>query len=457
MNLKKNILRIFSANLLNMVSGLVISFIVPAILSIDSYSFLKTYLFYISYIGLFHFGFIDGMYIKYGGKDVEDIELSILKTEHSMFIKLEICVTIIFLLVAIIDRNLILFFMALSIIPINTLSFHQLFYQATGQFKIYARISYIYTMIYLILNISLVFIFRNKNYIYYCLANLISNIIIFLLLELKFYKNTQGIKCLYNKELWKNIKVGFFILLGNMSIILFYGIDRWFIKLFYSISDFAYYSFAVSMLNLINLLVTSISIALYNYLAKNEKKDEIIRIKNILIILGTCASFTYFIFAFIVTIFLKKYIPSLGVISISFAAYPYMIVISSLFVNLYKAKKLEKRYFKTVIVILIVVCIYNVIATIISKDIRGIALATTLAFITWYIYSIKDFSYLKPNIKEFMFLVINTIGFLIASNYLNLEVGAIVYLIILIGSILIFFKDTVKNEITNVLKIKYKN
>ena len=63
MSIKNNIIRIFSANFLNAISAILIGFLVPAILSLDSYAYVKTYMLYISYIGFLHFGFIDGMYI----------------------------------------------------------------------------------------------------------------------------------------------------------------------------------------------------------------------------------------------------------------------------------------------------------------------------------------------------------------------------------------------------------
>ena len=71
MGIKASIARIFSANLLTMISGILIGFIVPAILTLDSYSYVKTYLLYVGYIWYLHLGFIDVMYIKYCGKKKE--------------------------------------------------------------------------------------------------------------------------------------------------------------------------------------------------------------------------------------------------------------------------------------------------------------------------------------------------------------------------------------------------
>lgn len=440
MSLKNNIVRIFSANFLNAISGILIGFIVPAVLSLDSYAYVKTYALYISYIGFLHFGFVDGMYIKYGGKDIEEIDKGILKYEHNIFMFIQIIITVIFIVISIISKNLIVSLMALSIIPINTVSFHKLFFQSTGQFKSFANINYIYTSIYLITNLILVFLIKTDNYILYIMTTMVANIIVFINLEYKFIMRYKNIKTKRTPEVKDNIKVGFYILIANLSVLLFYGIDRWFVKVFYKTNDFAYYSFAISMLNIVNIFISAISITFYNYLSKGEDKERIKELKIYFLIIGGIASFAYFGLACIVNIFLKKYIPSLSIIAISFATYPYMIIINALYVNLYKARKDEKRYLNTVVGILGISIIYNLLAICFFKDVRWIAIATTLSFITWYIYSIKDFKYLKSNFKEIIYLSILLLTFLISSHIENYVIGAILYIGIYLLLVLCLYK-----------------
>lgn len=448
MSLKTSIIRVFSANFLSMISGILIGFVVPAVLSVDGYSNLKTYTFYISYVGFLHLGFIDGMYIKYGGKNREEINKAEFKLEHRIFMFTQIIFTVIFILISLLRADLIMFLMAISIIPINNLSFHKLFYQAIGEFKKYANISYLYTIIYLILNILLAVILVNRNYVLYCLTSIISNGIVSIYLEIRYFKIFRGIKTAYTFKVWQNIKVGFFILLGNLSVMLFYGLDRWFVKIFYTANDFAYYSFAISMLNVINILVGAVSVTFYNYLAQGEDKLAIKNLKKYLIILGGFASLGFFAFSAIINIILKKYIPALDIISISFAAYPYMIVINALFVNLYKARKNEKKYLKVVISMLVISFIYNFIAINISSNSISIAIATTLAFITWYIYSAIDFDYLRPTKFEVIFLTINLFSFIILSHYFNWLLGGLGYLLIIIFTTIVCFND----EYSNIIK-----
>ncbi|WP_040194939.1 lipopolysaccharide biosynthesis protein [Clostridium culturomicium] len=453
MNLKGSILRVFSANFLTMLSGIIVGFIVPAILSIEAYANVKTYVFYVSYIGFMHFGFIDGMYIKYGGKNVNEINKKEFKVEHTIFLISQFIVTIIFILIAFAKKDLIIFLMALSIVPINAGAFHKLFYQATGQFKKYASASYIYTLIYLLLNVFLVVVFKSKNYIYYCLTTFIANVVVYILLEIYFYKSFRKIKGKYSSSIWNNYSVGFIVLLGNLSVMLFYAIDRWFIKLFFDTSAFAYYSFAVSMLNIINLLINAISITFYNYLAKGENEEKIKKLKNYFLIVGGFASLGYFAFSGIVTLFLKKYEPALSIIAISFAAYPYMIVINALYVNLYKARRNEKKYLKVVLLMVIIAGVYNAIAVIIWRKPEGIAIATTLSFITWYIYSIKDFTYLKIKFKECLYLVVILSSFLLFSHRFNWFIGGLGYLLVLVGMCILIFKKEVI-EVISLIKNK---
>ena len=455
MNLRNNIIKIFSVNFLSMISSIVIGFIVPAVLSIEAYSNVKTYAFYISYIGCLHLGFVDGMYMKYGGKDVKEIDKREFKSEHKVFMIMQVLVSIIFIIIGLLKKDVIIVLMGLSIVPMNTLSFHSLFYQATGQFNEYTKVTSIYTISYLIFNILLAMVLKSTNYIYYCVINLIAYGIVFTALEIKFYKNTKGIKAKYDLSVWNNIKVGLFILLGNLSVMLFYAIDKWFIKIFLGVNDFAYYSFAISMLNIVNVLITSISVTFYNYLSKEKNEEKIKKIKLYFILLGAGASLAYFGLSGIICLFMQKYVPSLSIIAISFASYPYMIIINSLYVNLYKAKKDEKKYLRVVLIMLLVSIIYNIIAILVWKTSEAIAVATTLSFITWYIYSIKDFKYLKGNLKEVIYLFVMFSTFLLFSHYFNWFIGGISYLIVFAIMSILFYRYEI-NEIMKIL-LKRKN
>ncbi|MCQ2969789.1 MAG: capsular biosynthesis protein [Clostridium sp.] len=452
MSVKKSIARVFSANMLSLFSGLVNGFIIPAVISKSAYADVKTYTFYVSYLGILHLGFVDGMYIKYGGRELDDIDKGEFKAEHNVFIIGQLIISMILLILAINIGDTILFLLAATVIPVNTLQFHQMFYQAVGRFKEYSRNVYIYNGLLVMLNIVLAIIFKEGNFVYYCLAVLLSNIVACILLEYKFIKSVSDIKPQYTTKILNNIKVGVFILVGNLSVIFFQGIDRWFIKIFFDSNAFADYSYATSMLSIVNTFVSAISVVFYNYLTKWEDESKLKTLKKYFLILGSMASLGYFALAGVVNIIIPKYSTALNIIAISFAAYPYMIVINALYVNLYKARKDQHKYVKIVFGMVVVSTIYNLIAVYVFKTSESIAAATTIAFITWYVYSMRDFKYLKADFKEIIYLSILSVSFLMLSHFTGWLFGGIVYFAILVIMNLLFSK----NEIMEIVKVVLK-
>ena len=64
MSLKKGMLNVFIANIINLIISLFTGFVLPKLLSVESYANIKLFQLYITYIGILHFGVADGMYLK---------------------------------------------------------------------------------------------------------------------------------------------------------------------------------------------------------------------------------------------------------------------------------------------------------------------------------------------------------------------------------------------------------
>lgn len=454
MNIKKMILKVFSANFIQLISGIIVGFVVPGVLDITGYADLKTYTLYLSYIGLFHLGFIDGLYLKYGGKKYQDANKEELLGEHFFLILFQLIITIILCLISLAMNNIILLLFSFSILPYMVCSFFKYIYQSFGEFGKYSKIMYIYSITYLILNVLLAFVFRNGNYIFYCITTIIANLLSCIYFEYKFVSELKVRASITWENLNSIFKSGFVLMLGNLAVVLILGIDKWFVKICLSKEDFAYYSFAVSMLNIINTLVSAVSITFYSYLFKNSQKEKLENLKNILIIVGSFASVAYFALSIIVHMFLGKYIPSLSILSITFSIFPYLTVVTSLINNLYKVNKQEKKYLKTVLVILFLSIVYNFVAIIIFRSTLSIAVATLLTIVTWLIYSSIDIKLVKLSFKDYLYLGIVSLTFLFLTHLLDNIIGMICYILIVtilslicyINTILMYCKKVKRNE-----------
>lgn len=210
-SLKKGLMYVLIANFINLGFNLITNFVLPKELSVESYATIKTFQLYVSYAGLFHFGFVDGMYLKYGGKNVKEIRREDLKTNLSTLRFFEIFVTLICTIVALFLRQEVLAFFALSILPLNLANYFKQLYQATGEFSLYGKIMNANTILIFFANMMWVYLIKTDNAQCFLFSNVIVYFIVWIALELNCKKlvaaEHRGTSFSLN-ELVNNIKGG---------------------------------------------------------------------------------------------------------------------------------------------------------------------------------------------------------------------------------------------------------
>lgn len=442
MSLRNDLTKVFGANVIGLILSIVNGLFIPAFLSLDQYALLKIYALYVSYIGILHFGFIDGIHVKYGGKSINNIDSSVFQKEHIFLLILQGVTTLIFLLIGFITKDIVIILFSLSIIPINIQRFFMFFSQAIGNFNIYSKIKVLVPTFILSLNLLIILVLKRNSYLPFVLVQILTYYVILLYLEVYYNKI---FKTDYITKRWdiieKDFSVGIFIMLGNICSILFFSIDRWFVKFFLPIEEFAYYSFAISLMQIVTILISSVAITFYPYLAKENTEEKIKKIKNVLLVIGTISSGAYFVFSLVVNLFIKKYIPSLNVVSILFACFPSLAIINALYINLYKVKKKEKKYFLNVLLIVVIAIVLNVMAVLIYKTIQSIAVATMIAYYFWFFYSSNKFKGLSTSFKEIIYISLYIIIFIFSTVYLDLIIGFALFLFLIVALNYCFYKN----------------
>lgn len=434
---------VLSSNIVVLLIGLVSGFLVPKFLELPEYAYFKTYTLYIGYVGVLSFGFVDSIYLKYGGLNKDEIDIDSLKAETRFFLIFMILVSMVFILLSSIIRDSMLILYSLSIVPLNMIGFYKLFYQAVGEFKTYSFVNMLQPVLYIFSILILVFLLRVQKGLFFVLVLLMSYYVVFIFLLLKQFpgfpkkENTKA----FIKQNLRNFSNGIFIMIGNLSSIFFYSMDRWFVKILLTTENFAYYSFAVSMMRMVMILISSVAMTFYPMLVRKKDNWELInKLKTYLMILGAFASAAYFFFAIVVRLFLPNYSPSLSVIAILFAGFPAIAVINAIYVNLYKAQKVEKKYFFTVIGMAAVSFLLNLTTVLISKSNITIALATTVAFYFWFFYSSKDFKGTKTNLKEITYLALFLGIFFSTTRFFTWWIGLPTFILGIFITTMIFYK-----------------
>lgn len=433
---------ILVANCINLFISIINGFILPKFLAVETYAFIKMFQLYVQYIGFFHLGYVDGIYLELGGKDIHELDKTKLTSQLIFFILFQSVIVMLNFSIGLFLHDAVLIIFALNIIPLNVATLYKYIYQATGEFKKYSRILNLTSILTVTTNLILLFIFKTQNYMYYLVSNTLVNMIIVYIIH-------RGIKTImFNKydfrfklsEQMKYIFDGFFLMIGNFSSIVLTSMDRWFVKLFLTIHDFAFYSFAISIESLITTFTTPITITMYNYFCKNNNEEKITFVRNILLLAVSVLISSAFLIKAVIEVFLVKYTNSIKVIFILFAAQFFSILIKGIYINLYKVEKKQKMYFSKMMFIVVLGAFLNVLFGYLNNSIESYALATLLSFIVWFFLCYKDFSNIKYSLKDMSFIIINIISFLLLGLNTSYIFGFLVYLIIVFSTSFLFFK-----------------
>lgn len=442
--LKAGMISVFVANIINLIINLLTSFILPKYLSVDSYAAIKTYHLYVAYAGVLSFGYVDGMFLKYGGIDFEKLDFDDVNRNLSTFRIFQTAVVVLTLITVLVFRDPILVAFAIATLPINMAGYYRSLYQSIGEFKTYSRIMNMTASITFLTNLILIFILRTDNYLYYLVSYVALNIIIWLLLEINFRKkNTRGVLSMdfSMQELIHNVKDGILLMLGNFSNIILTSMDRWFIKALMTTIDFAQYSFACSMENFINVAATPITVTFYNYFCKVNDDKIIKSVRNLIMIAGAALIACSFPGKFILEVYLTQYIEASKVMFFLFAAQLFYIINKSVYVNLYKARHQQNKYFIKLVCIIVIGFVFNIVCYYILHNKEAFAIGTLLSAVIWLVLSAIDFPGVSFNAAEITYILSVSILFLVCGYLFEAIVGFFIYCVGFVILSLIFVRS----------------
>ena len=280
-NLKQDLVYTFAAQGMNVLLNLVLTLVVPKILGVEDYSYWQLSIFYSIYVGFFHFGLNDGIYLKYGGKDYDEVNHRLIGGQFGILIITQVilaAILTVFVNVYIIDdrRKFILLFTLVNMFEANLVSFITYMFQATCRISKFAKIVILEKLSLFILLLILL-VFRIDNFYYYICIYLISRTIS-LCYSLKVASRIMGfIQELKEKdvlkEAWENYVSGSKLLFATLSSLLLIGVTRYAIDYQWGIIAFGKFSLALSMMNFMLLFISQVGIVLFPFLRKLSKSE----------------------------------------------------------------------------------------------------------------------------------------------------------------------------------------
>jgi O-antigen/teichoic acid export membrane protein len=445
---KKGIRLIF-IDFFGLVIGILNGFFLPLVFSIDGYALFRTFTLYATYATVFSFGISDGIYLLYGGKDETSINAAKTKAYYFLLMKLQ---AVVFLILFFISNFLLkdeaLIFFSFFVLPLQLIHFYRLYYKALGEFDKYSILQSVLVILELLNTLLIAFYLKTDEPHIFIIIKIINHIVIALFLTfftLFHFKNVKSER-LQRSEFLEIFKPGIIVLLADMVAAVIFSMDRWFVMLFFNEENFAYYSFAVSLVNLFLVFITSVASIFYSLIAKKmDDSTYMKKLKNCVLLVSAVFPLAYYFMDLIVLKYLAKYAASLDYLWIIMLTLPFIGLINVVYINLYKASKDIKQYLYRMLLIFLVTFLLNYITVKIFHTITAVAWTTLLSYSFWYLYSARDFKSLRITWNEVIFIVILLAGFS-SMKLLGMDniISFIIYLCLLIFDINVFYKDEIR-------------
>ena len=447
------------SNIVLLLAGLLSGFLIPKILGVNDYGMFKTFSLYTSYTSFFQLGFINGIYLKYGGKDLGELDIKKFRLFFKVFFFLELAISLVAIGISFIWIGTETFQIMGVVIAFsfsnNLTTYFQLISQTTQRFKEYSIRLIVQSGLKLIL-ISVFFVLYILNlnslinYIFYTfLYVLIFAILLiwylFTYRSIVFGESAKLSDRQNRKDVFSLFAIGFPLLIADFTVTLVYNAGHQIVNWFLPLSEFSYFSLAYTFANLVSVLVNAVSTILYPTLKRaSEQKLKSFFQPGVLSLLTTSFLLIslYFPGALIIQKFLPAYTNSISILKIIFPGTAISIVINIFIQNYYKTLNKNWLYFWICLGLLAGSVGLDFIFLYSFHSSAAIAWASVITIFVWFVIS-QIYFVKKYNIKIFrtcLYALFESGTFYLACFFFDsLLQGFLCYIFLFLLSTLCFF------------------
>jgi O-antigen/teichoic acid export membrane protein len=349
----KNFLHTFLSNLVSLVISAIVVLVVPKLIGVEEYGYWQLYLFYSSYVGLLHFGWNDGIYLRYGGKEYKELNKGLFFSQFWMlaFIQFVFVVSVFVILaeIPICDSSRI-FIIQMSVIcslivNCRTMLFYIL--QGTNRIGEYAQSTIRDRLLYCLLIAILLFI-GIRDYKLMIVADLVGKLysLLFSAYECKeiVFRETSAFYFSI-KETIENINAGIKLMFANIASMLIIGIVRFGIERAWDITSFGKVSLTLSVSGLMMIFINTLGIILFPLLRRTDENNLpniYTMMRTLLMALLMGLLITYYPLKVILSAWLPQYAESLMYMALIFPMCVYEGKMTLLINTYYKTMRMEK-------------------------------------------------------------------------------------------------------------------
>ncbi|WP_367378199.1 lipopolysaccharide biosynthesis protein [Enterococcus gilvus] len=274
----KNLSYTVTANFATLGISVLLNLFVPKLLGVTEYSYWQLYVFYSSYVGFLHFGWIDGIYLKIGGEEYEDLNKKSLGSQFWYLMIFELILSGLVIAWATVfmnwtNQSIILILTAVVSVITIVKTYVLYIFQSTNRIKEYAQLSRNDRYLYIAF-LGIYFLTGGRDFYWLIALDILSKFILTIwgISRISDMINTKltPLKNLY-LEILDNVNIGSKLMLSNVASMLILGTIRFFVQQKWSIETFGKLSFTLSISNMFLTFINAIGVVMFPLLRRTNQ------------------------------------------------------------------------------------------------------------------------------------------------------------------------------------------
>lgn len=449
LELLKNFYYVILSNIVSVFISILVILVVPKFISIEDYGYWQLYILYTSLVGFLHFGWNDGLYLRFGGTNYKEIDKKLFFSQFYLLLLSQLLIalfgfSVLYFLGFDANKKYVLYMTAICMVFLNTRYMLLFLLQATYRIKEYSAITIFDRVLYLVLIAVLLFA-EMDDFKYFIWVDIIAKAISLLMaayyckdIVFNFY-NRIGLK-LAIQEMFENIRVGIKLMFANIASKLIVGNVRLGIETVWTIAVFGKISLLLSITGFVMIFISSISLVLFPFLRKvDESKLKLMYrpIRDILTLVLLVFLLSYYPLSIGLKIWLPQYNDSLKFLIILYPVIIYegrMSLLSNTYLKVLRKEGLMLKINIITFIISIFLTLISVfVLASIDMAVYSILLLIFIKFVISELY-IQKFIEIKL-LKDIYFEILVVLSFILVNRFFGLGPSMFIY----ISSIFIYF------------------
>lgn len=265
-----NLLYAFAAQGISLILSFLMSLIVPKILGVTEFGYWQLFIFYSSYVGFFHFGLNDGIYLRYGGNRYGDLNYSLLGSQFWVSVAAQIIMAAgatlyAFCFIEDVSRRYVLIMASAYLVIFNACLYIGYIFQAVNHTRIFS-FSVMIDKVFFIITVILLLLIKEKRFETFIVLYLIGKSLCLV------YCLHMGRRIVFThllplrvtiREMGVNISVGINLMFSNIAGLLILGVGRFITDEIWGVEAFGKISLSLALANFFLLFISQISMVLF--------------------------------------------------------------------------------------------------------------------------------------------------------------------------------------------------